>query len=189
MKKTMKYPSEWQTNFIAKNGMKVEFRPCQPDDTEMLWQMFSTLSEDSVSNLIPPFARDRIEEWTSNIDYDKVLAIVAVIEEKGEQQIIGDASLEFNSYEDSKHKAGLGIAIHDKYQNMGIGTALLKHLLNIAKKKKLRKVWLEVNTTNNSAIHIYNKAGFQIEGKLIKERYINNKYRDEYRMAIILPKI
>ena len=185
----MKYPSEWQTNFITKNGMKVKFRPCQPDDTEMLWQMFSTLSEDSVSNLIPPFARDRIEDWTRNIDYDKVLAIVAVIEEKGEQQIIGDASLEFNSYEDSKHKAGLGIAIHDKYQNMGIGTALLKHLLNIAKKKKLRKVWLEVNTTNNSAIHIYNKAGFQIEGKLIKERYINNKYRDEYRMAIILPKI
>jgi putative acetyltransferase len=182
----MKYPIEWVTVFTARNGMKVEFRPCHPDDTEMLWEMFSTLSENSVSNLIPPFTRERIEGWTSNIDYEKVLAIVALIEEEGEQRIIGDASLEFNPDEHSKHKAELGIAVHDKYQNKGIGTALLNHLLNIAKMKKLRKVWLEVVTSNNIAIHIYKKVGFQIEGKLIKERFINGKYRDEYRMAILL---
>ena len=182
----MKYPTEWVTLFTAKNGMKVNFRPCQSEDTEMLWEMFSTLSENSLSNLIPPFTREMIEGWTSNIDYDKVLAIVALIEEDSKQRIVGDASLEFNSSEQSKHKAGLGIAVHDKYQNIGIGTALLKHLLNIAKMKKLSKVWLEVNTSNNIARHIYRKVGFQIEGKLIKERFINGKYRDEYRMAILL---
>ena len=152
----------------------------------MLWEMFSTLSEDSLSNLIPPFTRERIEGWTNNIDYDRVLAIVTIIEEKGEQRIIGDASLKFNPNEHSKHKAELGIAVHDEYQNMGIGTALLKHLLSIAKMKKLRKVWLQVNTNNHTAMHIYKKAGFQIEGKLCKENYVNGKYRDEFRMAILL---
>ena len=181
----MKYPIEWVTVFTDKKGIKVEFRPCQSDDTEMLWEMFSTLSENSVSNLIPPFTRERVKGWTSNIDYNKVLAIVAVIEED-QKRIIGDASLKFNSNEDSKHKAELGIAVHDKYQNKGIGTDLLRHLLNIAKMKKLRKVWLEVVTSNTIAIHIYKKAGFRIEGKLIKERFINGKYRDEYRMAILL---
>ena len=184
----MEYPTEWETVFIARNGMRVEFRPSKSGDTEMLWEMFSTLSEDSLSNLIPPFTRERIEGWTSNIDYDKVLAIVAVIEDKGKQRIIGDISLNFNPHEDSKHKAELGVAVHDDYQNLGIGTSLVEHLLNIAKKEKLRKAWLQVNTNNNSAIHIYKKAGFQIEGKLIKERFINGKYRDEYRMAILLPK-
>lgn len=182
----MKYPTEWETVFTTKNGMKVRFRPVQSGDTEMLWEMFSTLSEISVSNLIPPFNRERIEDWTSNIDYEKVVAIVSLIEEENEQYIIADASLEFNSNQDSKHKAMLGIAVHDKYQNQGIGTALLKHLLNIAKLKKLTKVWLEVNTRNNIAIHIYKKAGFQIEGKLIKEYFINDKYIDEYRMAILI---
>jgi RimJ/RimL family protein N-acetyltransferase len=182
----MKYPTEWATVFTAKNGMRVRFRPCQSTDTEMLWEMFSTLSETSVSNLIPPFIRERIEFWTSNIDYDKVLAIVALIEEESEQRIIGDASLEFNPCGHSKHKAGVGIAVHDEYQNKGIGTALLKHLLNIAKMKKLRKVWLEVHTSNSIAIHVYKKVGFQIEGKLIKERLINGKYRDEHTPAILL---
>ena len=144
MGKNLKYPDEWETNFTAKNGINVRFRPVQSGDTEMLWEMFSTLSENSVANLIPPFNRERIEGWTSNIDYEKVLAIVALIEEENEQYIIADASLEFNSNRDSKHKAALGIAVHDKYQNQGIGTALLKHLLNIAKIKKLEKVWLEV---------------------------------------------
>jgi hypothetical protein len=80
----MNYPSEWETVFALKNGKKVNLRPEQSGDTEMLWKMFSTLSEKTVSNLVPPFTRERIERWTSNIDYDKVLAIVAVIEEKNE---------------------------------------------------------------------------------------------------------
>ena len=182
----MEYPTEWVTVFTAKNGIKVEFRPKQSGDTEMLWNMFSTLSEDSLSNLIPPFTRERIEGWTSNINYDEVLAIVAVIKEKNKQRIVGSASLKFNPHEHSKHKAELGITVHDEFQNLGIGTALVKQLLNIARVKKLRKVWLQVNTNNDVAIHIYNKAGFQTEGKLCKERYINGKYRDEYRMAILL---
>ena len=182
----MEYPTEWETVFIAKNGMKIRFRPELSSDTEMLWEMFSTLSEDSVSNLIPPFTRERIEGWTNNINYNEVLAIVAVIGEESEQKIIGDASLKFNQYEHSKHKAELGVAVHDEYQNMGIGTALVKHLLNIARMKKLRKVWLQVSADNTIAIHIYKKAGFQIEGRFCKERYIKGKYRDEHRMAILL---
>jgi putative acetyltransferase len=182
----MDYPSEWETVFTLKNGKKADFRPEQAADTEMLWKMFSTLSEKSVSNLAPPFTRERIERWTSNIDYDKVLTIVAVIEEKNEQRIVGSASLSFDEREISKHKAELGIAVHDDYQNVGIGTAMLKHLLDIARMKKLRKVWLLVDTDNDRAVHIYKKAGFEIEGKLRDEKYLKGQYRDLYRMAIFL---
>jgi ribosomal protein S18 acetylase RimI-like enzyme len=76
--------------------------------------------------------------------------------------------------------------VHDDYQNMGIGTALLNHLISVARLKKLSKVWLHVSTDNDRAIHIYKKAGFTIEGKLCKESYINGKYRDEYSMALVL---
>ncbi len=69
---------------------------------------------------------------------------------------------------------------------MGLGTAMLKHLLGIARKKKLKKVWLLVNTDNNRAVHVYKKVGFEIEAKLCKERCDKGKYGDEYRMAIFL---
>jgi len=180
------YPSEWETEFQTKNGTKVVFRPEQPGDTEMLWMMFSMLSEESVSNLLPPFTRERVEGWTRNIDYNEVLAIVAVVEEENEQRIIGSTSLKFNPQEALKHKAELGLSVHDDYQNMGIGMALLNHLIDVARLKKLSKVWLHVSTSNNRAIHLYKKAGFTIEGKLCKESCINSKYRDEYTMALFI---
>ena len=65
----------------------------------MLWKMFSKLSKESISNLLPPFTRERVEVWTRNIDYNKVLPIVALIEEENEQLIIGPASLNFNPQE------------------------------------------------------------------------------------------
>ena len=164
--------------------MKVVFRPEKSGDTEMLWEMFSTLSKKSASNLLPPFTRARVEGWTRDIDYDEVLAIVAVTEDG--QRIIGSTSLKFNPQDALKHKAELGITVHDDYQNLGIGTALLRHILDVARMKKLRKVWLHVSTANSRAIHVYKKAGFTIEGKLCKESCINGEYRDEYTMALFL---
>jgi putative acetyltransferase len=180
------YPRAWETKFTLADGKKIYFRPKQSSDTEMLWTMFSTLSDGSLSNLAPPFTRERIEGWTSNIDCDKVLTIVAVTRERGGQRIVSTASLSFNTQEIFKHKAELSIAVHDDYQNMGIGTAMLNHLVGIAKMKKLRKIWLLVNTDNDRAVHLYKKVGFEIEGKLSKERYFGGKFGDEYRMAIFL---
>jgi RimJ/RimL family protein N-acetyltransferase len=178
------YPTEWETEFTAKNGKKVVFRPEQSTDMEMLWEMFSTLSKESASNLLPPFTRELIEGWTSNINYDEVLAIVVVTEDG--KRIIGSTTLRFNPREAIRHKAEFGITVHDDYQNMGIGTALLNHMIDVARMKKLHKVWLHVSTANDRAIQLYKKAGFVVEGKLCKESFVNGEYRDEYRMALFL---
>jgi putative acetyltransferase len=148
--------------------------------------MFSTLSKKSASNLLPPFPRERIEGWTSEIDYNEILAIVALLNTKNNKRIIGTTSLRFNSQKALKHKAELGLTIHDDYQNMGIGSALLKHIINVAKTKKLKKIHLNVSAENDRAIHLYKKVGFTIEGPLNKESFVNGRYRDEYRMALFL---
>ena len=182
----MGYPSEWKAVFVSKDGKKIVFRPKQFSDTEMLWEMFSTLSEKTVSNLLPPFTRERVESWTNRIDYDEVLTIVALATDENRQHIIGSASLKFNSQGALRHKAELGLAVHDDYQNMGIGTAFLNHMIDIARMKKLNKVWLHVSTDNKQAIYLYKKAGFTIEGLLCKESYVNGSFRDEYTMALLL---
>ena len=182
----MDYPRTWKTEFTTKNGLKVVFRPEQSRDTEMLWAMFSTLSKKSASNLLPPFPRERIESWTREINYNEVLAIVAVLTETDNKRIIGSTSLKFNSHEALKHKAELGLTIHDDYQNMSIGTALLKQIINVAQTKKLKKIHLNVSAENDHAIHLYKKAGFVIEGTLQNESYVNRRYRDEHRMTLFL---
>lgn len=162
------------------------FRPERGTDTEMLWQMFSTLSLGSLRYLVNPFPRERIEQWTSNISYDKTLPIVAVIREGRKTRIMATASLTFRSAPGEKHKAEFGITVHDAYQNKGIGTALTKYMLSIARKKGLRKISLRVTAPNKKAIHVYQKCGFKTEARLREENLINGEYIDDYIMSIFL---
>jgi len=76
--------------------------------------------------------------------------------------------------------------VHDDYQDKGIGTALTKHMIQIARKKGLRKITLKVLTQNKKAIHVYEKCGFKIEAKLQKENFINGRYCDDYVMSVFL---
>lgn len=180
------YPKDWTKNLVLKSGVEVFLRPELSSDTEMLWEMFSTLSKESLEYLVHPFTRERIEGWTSNIDYNKNLPILALIQEDEKERIIGSASLSFHSQEAVRHKAELGITIHDEYQDQGLGTAMIKHLLEIAQKKRLKKIYLRVDTENRRALHAYEKCGFKTEAKLEKEDYVNGQFRDDYRMAIFL---
>jgi RimJ/RimL family protein N-acetyltransferase len=148
--------------------------------------MFSTLSQKSLNFLVNPFPRERIEQWTSNINYDKALPIVTTVQQGKKPRIIAVASLEFRSAPAEKHKAEFGIAVHDTYQSKGIGTTLTKHMINIARKKKLRKINLKVLATNKKAIHVYEKCGFKTEAKLKEENHINGRYIDDHIMSIFL---
>jgi putative acetyltransferase len=179
----MSYPASWEKIFVARNGETIHFRPEQAADTEMLWSMYSTLSEATVSNLMPPFTRERVEGWTKNIDYSKVLAIAALT---GDARIVATASLQFNLQEALQHKAELGITVHDSYQKMGVGTALLKHVLDIAKERGLKNIHLIVRVDNERAICLYSKFGFKVEGTFHNEMCLNGRYVDDYRMALFL---
>ena len=43
---------------------------------------------------------------------------------------------------------------------MGLGQRLLEHMLDIAKKRHVGTVFLEVRPSNNGAIALYDKIGF-----------------------------
>ncbi|MBW7983474.1 spermidine N1-acetyltransferase [Enterobacillus tribolii] len=51
----------------------------------------------------------------------------------------------------------------------------------------LYKLYLLVDKENQKAIHIYSKLGFEVEGELIHEFFINGEYRNAIRMCIFQP--
>lgn len=171
-----------------KDGTEVLLRPELSTDLEMLWDMFSTLSRDTLKFLPIPFTRERVEGWIENIDYEKALPILGIVRENGADRIIASATLSFSSSQTYRHVATLGITVHDDYQNRGLGTLLLQRLIDIAGEKGIKKIKLDVVTHNSRAIHLYEKFGFEVEGhmKMNHYNYVLDDYGDDYVMALFL---
>lgn len=72
------------------------------------------------------------------------------------------------------------LAVHPNYQSQGLGQALLFALLVSAWERKLERATLEVRVSNQAAIKLYEKFGFQEAGR--RKRY----YQDTGEDALIL---
>lgn len=66
----------------------------------------------------------------------------------------------------------LSIAVLPEYRGRGIGSELLRYLIDLVKIKRIPAIILEVKKSNSVAINVYRKFGFKIIG--YKYRY----YRD-----------
>lgn len=67
----------------------------------------------------------------------------------------------------------------------GYGTEACRMLLDFAfNSLNLNKVYLYVLAANSAARHIFAKVGFQEEGLLKQEFFLDGAYQDAYRMAV-----
>ena len=63
------------------------------------------------------------------------------------------------------------------YRRMGIGRALMERVLNKAREKPFRMVWLETQNTNVNAIRFYRRMGFTLDA-LDLSYYSNHDVED-----------
>lgn len=167
-----------------KDGTQVILRPSEARFLEPAWEMFSTLSDETLEFLPIPFPRERIEGWFSDINYEKNLPILGFDGDK----MITSASLSFNDMPLFSHRAEFGITVRDGYQDKGLGTQLTQYMIDIARSLGLKKVDLMVVAHNDRAIKVYEKLGFVIEGRLKMNHFnhVLNEFCDEYKMGLIL---
>ena len=85
-------------------------------------------------------------------------AILLIAKENG--KIVGDASLS-RLPRRMKHRGDLGICIRKDYWNKGIGSQLLLEIINFAKANSFDVIDLQVRSDNLSAVHLYEKFGFE----------------------------
>jgi len=74
----------------------------------------------------------------------------------------------------------LRIGVKFEHQRKGLGKKLLKHFLEMAKSKGIKKIFLEVSEINKKALFLYQKMGF------IPYNFRKNYYGEE--SAILMKK-
>lgn len=75
-------------------------------------------------------------------------------------EIVGDASLSRLPRRMS-HRGDLGVSVVKEHWNKGIGGRLLEEIIGFAKENGFAVIDLQVRSDNASAIHLYEKYGFQ----------------------------
>jgi len=166
---------------VLKDGRRVSIRPYRPSDTEGLISMYAGLSEEALRWSMPPYNRQRIERWTSNME--NMIALIA----QDENRIVGHLQISIGTSPRFREMGELIIYLNQEYQNLGLGAALMHEGIRMARRRKLHRVELGVIADNHRAIHLYEKIGFQREG-LKRENYLgeDGKYHDEIIMGILL---
>lgn len=137
---------------------------------------------------IPSERVKRSEDFIMNMDGNQHQFVAIAKTEAGEDIIIGTAGLMVNASPRLRHSGSIGIMIHKDYQNIGVGTALMQAVIDIADNwLMLVRVELTVFEDNERAIHLYEKFGFEKEGLRRLAVIRNGKYENEYAMARISP--
>ena len=107
--------------------------------------------------------------WTYNILKDELLSENSIYFcVKNNDEIVGFAGIKIILDEADI----MNIVIKKSFRNLGIGSMLLKFLVNKAKELNIHHINLEVNSSNLIVIHLYEKFGFKNVG--IRNKYYNN---------------
>lgn len=122
-------------------------------------------------------------------DYEKQYTegsqLVAVAEEN--QQIAGFLGFHTPSSLAPHQKTwSIDVGVHPHAEGKGVGSALLTAIKALAAEQGIHKLSLRVLSTNPAAIHLYQKNGFEVEGRLKDEFLIEGKFIDDLFMAYFL---
>lgn len=100
----------------------------------------------------------------------KNLFLVATVNEN----IVGFSRCEGNQLKRFAHKVEFGVGVLKDYWGFGIGTNLLKESIAWTEAIGIKKITLSVLETNDSAINLYKKFGFKIEGILENDKKLSD---------------
>ncbi|MGE7870998.1 N-acetyltransferase family protein [Bacillus paramycoides] len=88
--------------------------------------------------------------------------------------IVGFSRCEGSDLKRLSHKVEFGVCILKEYWGYGIGKNLLQKSINWADANEVKKIALQVLETNDKAIQLYKKLGFEVEGVLKNDKRLSD---------------
>lgn len=98
------------------------------------------------------------------------LFLVAVVDDR----IVGFSRCEGNHLKRFAHKVEFGVCVLQDFWGYGIGKNLLKESISWADSTGIKKITLYVLETNDKAVKLYQKLGFEIEGALKNDKVLSD---------------
>lgn len=170
--------------------MKVIIREAHPSDANQIIKFIQRLSEEPLSNIVisPGEFTPEIELEARILSDFAASANSVFLVAEIESNIVGILNCSGrNDRRAIHHVVALGLSVDQEWRGQGIGTLLMSNALQWAKRTEhIKRIELLVFERNEAAIHLYQKFGFEIEGKHRKAIFRDGVYLDNLTMALLL---
>jgi len=154
------YPRHLVTETVLADGTRLTIRPIRPEDAESEARFVRELSPEArkyrFMHAIRELSPAMLAQFTQ-IDYSHEMALLALVGPKGQAEQIGVARYVINPDGESCEFA---IVVSDQRQHQGIGTRLMKALLDAARDHELKKMEGAVLSENRSMLALMEDLGF-----------------------------
>lgn len=153
--------AEYSAVELLRDGLRAEIRALRPEDRDDMLAAVGRTSAQSLYRRFFSVRRQFTEKETSfflNVDFANHVALVAVVEEGHRPLIAGGGRYVVLK----PGQAEVAFAVVDQYQGQGIGAALLRHLVSIAREAGLHELVAEVLPENVPMLKVFEKSGLRV---------------------------
>ncbi len=156
------YPTQFVSELQLADGSSLTVRPIRPEDAEMVKDFVQKLSKESrffrFMETLNELSPSMLVRFTQ-IDYDREIALVAVRRSGDRDEQLGVARYTTNPDGESCEFA---LVVRDDVQGKGVGSRLMKALMETAASRGLRVMEGEVLSNNVKMLALMQKLGFSI---------------------------
>lgn len=155
------YPADTVEMRVLPDGRPLLLRPLVSKDAQLLREFVHDLSPQSryqrfqggLNELAPDLLARLMD-----LDYRRSMAFAAVVFEHGSRRMIGEAR--YAPALDGSGAAEFALAVADRWQGQGLGTALFDKLLRHAERSGVARIHGDVLHNNNGMLKLAKQFGF-----------------------------
>ena len=160
------YPAELERDIVGADGTRLRLRPIRPDDADRLVALHGRLSLQTIYQRFFTVMKRLPTDWArylADVDYRRRLALV--IEWRGPN---GPELVGVGRYEPTGDSGRVEVAfvIEDRWQRMGLGTALFNDLLAAAESRGIHEFSAEVLAENARMLDLIRRFGQIVSSRL-----------------------
>ncbi|HXY47098.1 MAG TPA: GNAT family N-acetyltransferase [Thermoplasmata archaeon] len=168
-----------------KNGRSAIVRTATARDADAWIDTVNSIAAEDVYLMTEQFARP-VEDLRRLFNDARPSSSVWMVGEV-DGSVVAGADVRRGEHRKNAHTANFGVFVRREFRGLGLGGALLQAGIDWARSVGILKIKLGVFSTNERAIALYHKFGFEEEARLRGEVVLSGRPVDEILMALWLP--
>jgi acyl-CoA hydrolase len=160
------YPEKYAWSHRLDDKRELSFRVVKPIDEDRIRRLFYGVREEDIyyrfMGAVRTMKHDKAQPLVM-LDYEEKFAIAGVTGDESNEEFIAIARWFLDR---ATNMAEVAFLVHPDWQSCGIGTFMLRRLIEVAREKGIKGFTAEVMAGNRKMQHVFYRSGYNVNSRL-----------------------